>query len=232
MFLPPTDGSDRQFQQQQQGQGQPFQPMYQQQQQQFQPMMQDSVGQLVYQVQFKNAFRYFVLATGLNPSSIHAGDFVKVEADRGDDLGVVTEIMNMKEFINLRVHQRTNISIDDDSGNVRSIVRIASIPERQALVAKMQDEQSVINLCQQLVMSSFKLPMTVVDAEYQFDRRKLIISYYSDCRIDFREFVRNLFGACKARIWMKKVGQYDSFVPKEYAVMALSTGVQFPPASL
>jgi cell fate regulator YaaT (PSP1 superfamily) len=48
-------------------------------------------------------------------------------------------------------------------------------------------------------------------------------------RIDFRELVRDLFGACKARIWMKKINISQPFVPKQFASMALATGVQFSP---
>ena len=71
--------------------------------------------------------------------------------------------------------------------------------------------------------------MSVVDAEYQFDRHKLTISYYADRRIDFRELVRDIFGAVKARVWMRKVNNSDKFVPKQFATMALSTGMQMSP---
>jgi hypothetical protein len=72
-----------------------------------------------------------------------------------------------------------------------------------------------------------KLPMKVVDAEYQFDRRKLTVYYSSDCRIDFRELVRDLFSAFRTRIWMKKVSAHCPFVPAECAAVSMSTGVQF-----
>lgn len=44
--------------------------------------------------------------------------------------------------------------------------------------------------------------MRLIDAEYQFDRRKLIFYYSTSKRIDFRDLVRELFRIYKTRIWM------------------------------
>ena len=74
----------------------------------------------------------------------------------------------------------------------------------------MQDEVKALQLCQSKVRAK-KLPMEVVDAEYQWcgissyglcaallteyrrDRRKLTFYFVADKRIDFRELVRELF---------------------------------------
>lgn len=42
------------------------------------------------------------------------------------------------------------------------------------------------------------------------------------------ELVRDLFAAYKTRIWLKKYN-VRHFYPKQYAIMALATGVQFNP---
>jgi hypothetical protein len=42
----------------------------------------------VYKVHFKRASRYFILAPGVK-HSYNRGDFVKVEADRGEDMGII-----------------------------------------------------------------------------------------------------------------------------------------------
>lgn len=49
------------------------------------------------------------------------------------------------------------------------------------------------------------LPMKVLDAEYQFDRHKLIFYFEADKRIDFRDLVSELFSQYKTRIWMQQV---------------------------
>ena len=50
-----------------------------------------------------------------------------------------------------------------------------------------------------------KLPMQILDAEYQFDRHKLTFYFEADRRIDFRELVSDLFSLYKTRIWMQQV---------------------------
>ena len=47
--------------------------------------------------------------------------------------------------------------------------------------------------------------MTILDAEYQFDRHKLTFYFEADRRIDFRELVSELFSQYKTRIWMQQV---------------------------
>lgn len=56
--------------------------------------------------------------------------------------------------------------------------------------------------------------MSILDAEYQFDRHKLTFFFEADRRIDFRELVSELFSLYKTRIWMQQVdttvlGQHD-----------------------
>lgn len=46
------------------------------------------------------------------------------------------------------------------------------------------------------------MQMKLIDAEYQFDRKKLIFYYSTSKRIDFRDLVRELFRIYKTRIWM------------------------------
>lgn len=47
--------------------------------------------------------------------------------------------------------------------------------------------------------------MTILDAEYQFDRHKLTYFFEAEKRIDFRELVSELFSLYKTRIWMQQV---------------------------
>ncbi len=178
------------------------------------------------QVQFKQAFRDFILGPQC-PASISVGDFVIVECDRGEDLGVVTGSVKMSEFVERRY--LTKASLDDDANDVGRILRLATVAERQQLPEKYHDEQNIIQVCTQLSSVTFKLPMRVLDAEYQYDRRKLTIYYAADTRIDFRELVRDLFSAYRTRIWMKKVSPGHAFAPVDFAVMSLSSGVQFAP---
>jgi len=83
----------------------------------------------------------------------------------------------------------------------KRIYRMAQPAEVNMLVQKNTDENSSLLLCQQKVRQR-NMPMEVVDAEYQWDRRKLTFYFVSERRIDFRELVRDLFKVYKTRIWM------------------------------
>lgn len=49
------------------------------------------------------------------------------------------------------------------------------------------------------------MDIVVVDAEFQYDRKKLTIYYFSNSRIDFRSFVKELYSIYYARIWMENI---------------------------
>ncbi|KIK65796.1 hypothetical protein GYMLUDRAFT_55751 [Collybiopsis luxurians FD-317 M1] len=85
--------------------------------------------------------------------------------------------------------------------NPKQIYAKAGPAEASVLAAKMSDEMKALQLCQSKVRAK-KLPMEVVDAEYQWDRRKLTFYFVAEKRIDFRELVRELFRLYKTRIWM------------------------------
>ncbi|GAA6029085.1 hypothetical protein JCM8097_001586 [Rhodosporidiobolus ruineniae] len=69
------------------------------------------------------------------------------------------------------------------------------------LVAKVQDEVKALALVRSKVLQK-GLPMEVIDAEWQYDRRKLTFYYTAEQRVDFRELVRELFRIWKTRVWL------------------------------
>ncbi|PPQ95769.1 hypothetical protein CVT26_015856 [Gymnopilus dilepis] len=68
-------------------------------------------------------------------------------------------------------------------------------PPPRLLATKQEDEAKALALCQTKVRAK-KLPMEVIDAEYQWDRRKLTFYFVAEKRIDFRELARCV--ACPA----------------------------------
>ncbi|GAA5899577.1 hypothetical protein JCM5296_006949 [Sporobolomyces johnsonii] len=73
--------------------------------------------------------------------------------------------------------------------------------DTHALLAKAQDEVKALALVRSKVAQK-GLPMEILDAEWQWDRRKLTFYYTSDQRVDFRELVRELFRIWKTRVWL------------------------------
>ncbi|EGN94147.1 hypothetical protein SERLA73DRAFT_96977 [Serpula lacrymans var. lacrymans S7.3] len=171
----------------------------------------------LYIVEFKAGRTDLFYLTDLS-LDIRVGDLVIVEADRGKDLGkVVNDSITLKEVEAFQREQRERIGFGDGgpmspggaqggaSGkkeiNPKMIYGKAQPHDTQHLVTKIQDEVKALQLCQSKVRQK-KLPMEVIDAEYQWDRRKLTFYFIAEKRIDFRELVRELFRLYKTRIWM------------------------------
>jgi hypothetical protein len=168
---------------------------------------------MVFNVKFKRSQRNFVLGQRVT-RDIKIGCYVKVEADRGEDLGIVMSIIPMEKFLaSSRQRAMTEDSVasgDQPSpqsanvGDFKRIMRVATHDEISLLEVKREEEDELLKICRTKVRQR-GLPMTVVDAEYQFDRNKLTFFFQAEGRIDFRELVRDLFSMYKTRIWMQQL---------------------------
>ncbi|EST08326.2 PSP1, C-terminal [Kalmanozyma brasiliensis GHG001] len=81
----------------------------------------------------------------------------------------------------------------------------ATAADTSTLFSKAQDEERALQLCISKVVQR-GLPMSVVAAEMQWDRRKLTFYYTASMRVDFRDLVKELFRLYKTRIWMCHLG--------------------------
>ncbi|KAI8645396.1 PSP1 C-terminal conserved region-domain-containing protein [Parasitella parasitica] len=196
----------------------------QQQQQQTQDTVNAGKGLLLqklpphislFMIEFKSGRTDFYYVS--EPSlKLRVGDLVLVEADRGKDLGkVATDVLTVDQVLLLQQQQQQNNSnrliIDQDQtdekkasatdSHVKRVYKIAEADEVCLLLNKEQDEQKALAVCLQKIKNR-KLSMEVVDAEFQWDRRKLTFYFIAERRIDFRELVRELFKIYKTRIWM------------------------------
>lgn len=98
----------------------------------------------------------------------------------------------------------------------KPVIGLAQQSEILQILNKKQDEEKACRLCLAKIANttaghssglgnvntSDLLQMALVDAEYQYDRKKLIFYYSTTKRIDFRDLVRELFRIYKTRIWM------------------------------
>lgn len=162
---------------------------------------------------------------------VEKDDWVIVEADRGRDLGKVVAKDLPTDQVNLllrqqqqQIHSTTQQQQQQHQGDEQNqqrnpqqqqqqqqqppkqptpkrICRLATTAEITLLVTKRQDEQKALLICQTKSKQK-KLMMDIVDAEYQWDRRKLTFFFVAERRVDFRELVRDLFKLYKTRIWM------------------------------
>ena len=170
---------------------------------------------VVYNVKFKRTQRSFVMGPRIN-RDLKIGTYVKVEADRGEDLGIVVgKIPSEKYNLSTRSSFRGGMGemgiIPPPSGlgaagvaDLKRIIRLATHDEVSLLGMKREEEEELLKVCRGKVRQR-GLPMHVVDAEYQFDRHKLTFFFEAEGRIDFRELVRDLFSMYKTRIWMQQL---------------------------
>ncbi|KAI9292634.1 PSP1-domain-containing protein [Neoconidiobolus thromboides FSU 785] len=135
---------------------------------------------------------------------IKMGEHVIVEGDRGKDLGIIIRTdITIDEYKN----QFSQITAGPDGSQAikeiepKKIYRIALPHETASLVSKLQDEEKALMLVRAKAIQH-EIYMQIVDAEYQWDRRKLTFYFIADRRIDFRDLVRELFKIYKTRIWM------------------------------
>lgn len=166
---------------------------------------------IVYNVKFKRTQRNFEIGPRLN-RDLKVGTYVKVEADRGEDLGIV--IGKVKNP--LARSQSFGGGMGEiptagagGGGDLKKIIRLATHDEVGLLVMKREEEEELLKVCR-LKVRQRGMPMHVVDAEYQFDRHKLTFFFEADTRIDFRELVRDLFSIYKTRIWMQQLDKNTS----------------------
>jgi cell fate regulator YaaT (PSP1 superfamily) len=132
---------------------------------------------------------------------VSAGDYIVVEADRGLDYGEVVEI---KEVENI---QPLNQDGDDD-GTIKIILRKVSGEDMKQITINKQSAKDAMRICSRKARE-YKLIIKLVDAEYSFDRKKIVFYFTSETRVDFRELVKELAKIFKIRIEMRQIGVRD-----------------------
>jgi PSP1 C-terminal conserved region len=179
-----------------------------------QQFMLPSAPKVVYAVKFKRSQRNFVLGPRIS-RDLKIGTYVKVEADRGEDLGIVVGKLPPEKFNN-SFSSRSSFTagmgpppIGSSLADLKRIMRLATHDEVSLLGLKREEEEELLKICRAKVRQR-GLPMNVVDAEYQFDRHKLTFFFEAMGRVDFRELVRDLFSMYKTRIWMQQLDKNTS----------------------
>lgn len=127
---------------------------------------------------------------------IRIGAYVIVEADRGMDYGHVLSYADSK----------ANDKSQDEP--VRKIVRLATGKDLKEIDDNKIKAKEAYVSCQKKIQE-YKLDMKLVDCEYSFDRSKAIFYFTADSRVDFRELVKELAKAFKARIELRQIGVRD-----------------------
>ena len=131
---------------------------------------------------------------------LRPGLHVIVEADQGNDLGKVTAVGVIAE----RKCSSSNGGCATPTPE-KKVLRIAHKNDVSRSQTLRKDEDRVRLEARKLV-TKHQLSMKVTDAEWQFDRKRLIVYFTAEKRVDFRQLVRDLASKYRARIQLKQIG--------------------------
>jgi cell fate regulator YaaT (PSP1 superfamily) len=147
----------------------------------------------VIQVRLREAGKITYFSTG--GARFKVGDYVIVEADRGSDYG--------------QVLSDTEAILDSDLEEpLKKVIRKANLWDLQQIEKNKKKVKEVIGTCSKKIQNR-KLQMKLIDAEFSFDRSKVIFYFTAEGRVDFRDLVKDLANAFKTRIELKQIGVRD-----------------------
>ena len=132
-----------------------------------------------------------------NPQGLEVkeGTYVIIEHDRGLDYG---QIISPKEA-------RSESSSKEP---VKKILRLASEADIKQIQDNRLKAKEAFGTCSKKI-EEHKLDMKLVQAEYSFDRTKIIFYFTAAGRVDFRNLVKDLAKIFKARIELRQIGVRD-----------------------
>lgn len=151
------------------------------------------------EVRFKGSRKDYFDPSGLE---VRPGMPVIVEAERGEDLGRVSAVGGIAER---KCSASGGCATPTPS---RRVLRIAGEDEVLQSESLRADEDRVRAETRKLV-TRHGLKMKVSEAEWQFDRNRLIIYFTAERRVDFRQLVRDLARTFRTRIELRQIGVRD-----------------------
>ena len=151
------------------------------------------------EVSFKGTRRGYFRFDALDLSP---GDRVIVQSDRGEDLGRVTALGSIAER-----KCSSSGGCATPAPSLRVIRRAG--PEEVSRASHKAEDERRARLETRKHVARHGLKMKVTETEWQFDRKKLIIYFTAEKRVDFRALVRDLARAFRTRIELKQIGVRD-----------------------
>jgi cell fate regulator YaaT (PSP1 superfamily) len=120
---------------------------------------------------------------------------VVVETARGVEIGTVYMIKEVDQ--------------SDLVSELKPVLRVASEDDMRTDVYNQSLEEQVINETKKLV-KRHELSMKVLGAEYTLDRKRLLIYFEAEDRVDFRNLVKDLNKIFHTRIELRQIGPRDA----------------------
>ena len=147
----------------------------------------------VISVRFRGGCKnYFFDPKGLQ---VKMGDQVVVETAQGPEFATCTEGNHEVE----------------DSAIVKplcAVLRMATENDRRTVEYNRKKESEAFDICEKKI-ADHGLDMKLVNVSASFDGNKIIFYFTADGRVDFRELVKDLASAFRARIELRQIGVRD-----------------------
>jgi cell fate regulator YaaT (PSP1 superfamily) len=144
-------------------------------------------------VQFKEAGKkYYFSYQGL---LLSMKDLVVVETSRGIEIG---SVYMFKEILE-----------SDLISELKPILRKATVEDIKENDYNMTLEADIVEKAKELAKKN-ELEIKVLSAEYTLDRKRLLIYFESENRVDFRNLVKDLSEIYHTRIELRQIGPRDA----------------------
>lgn len=144
-------------------------------------------------IKFKNGNKVYYF----DPKDIlfDEGDGAIVETARGQEFGTVV-------ITNKEVEEKDIVQ------PLKPVIRKATAEDVKKMEKNLADKDHALKVIREKVVD-MGLQMKLVDAEYTFDRSKLIFYFTAEGRVDFRELVKILASIFKVRIELRQIYERD-----------------------
>jgi cell fate regulator YaaT (PSP1 superfamily) len=132
-----------------------------------------------------------------NPKEIpiREGDYVIVQAERGEDLG--------------RVHHSSEwVKASVTPDGLKTVLRTARPDDMNRLDQNRAREERAFVQCRDRIAQR-DLEMKLVDCEFQLDGNRVTFYFTAERRVDFRELVKDLASIFRTRIELRQIGVRD-----------------------
>lgn len=135
---------------------------------------------------------YYFLPNGLN---FKKDDYVVVETERGEQLGIVSTAL---------------ISVDSKKlvAPLKNVLKIANDHDLFMFKENLSlAEEAIVNANK--IINKLGLDMKILNASFTLDRKQLLFNFLADDRVDFRELAKKLAAIYKTRIELRQIGVRD-----------------------
>lgn len=120
---------------------------------------------------------------------------VIVETNKGLQFGKVVQKLSLEQA------QKWNEEL-------KNIVRIATKKDYDQYLKNSRDADEAVKKAK-IISQELNLNMKFLDANFTFDRKQLLLNFYADERVDFRELAKRLASIYRTRIELRQIGARD-----------------------